>query len=293
MLALHNDPRFDVLAVYTQQDKPVGRKALLTPTKIGALAEELQLPVHKPASVRSEEVIAQIKAMEPDFIVVVAYGKIIPKAILDIPTHGVINIHASILPRHRGAAPIQAALLHGDSITGVAIMLMSEGLDEGDILHIETTNIDKLETAGTLFDKLSHLGARVLPDVLDQFAKGNISPVPQDHTKATHQGKIAKDMGEIHVSKMTATEIYHTWQGLTPWPGIYLFDAYGKRIKLLQLVPVSDVRQHLKTGETRMEGDILYMGAKEGAIGIQILQKEGKRPMTAKEFMQGGEVVLG
>ncbi len=287
---LHHHPLFTVTSIYTQGDKPVGRKQVLTPPIIKSYGIQHTIPVHQPRSLRNApELYAQIAAEKPDFIVVVAYGKIIPNEILDIPKYGVINVHGSVLPKHRGAAPIQAALLSGDKETGVTIMLMSEGLDEGDILEITTVPIKETDTAGSLFETLSTLGASRLPVVLDGFAKKQIMAVPQNHALATHQGKIKKTLGEIDVYTMNAIDIYHKWQGLTPWPGIHTYTEQGKRLKLLSLTPLTTL-QHLTAlspGEIKPNTIGLILGTIHGNIGITSLQLEGKKPMPHEAFIQG------
>lgn len=287
--ALIADPRFDVTLVVSQPDKAVGRKQIVTPTPVKQAALEHSIAVEQPLKIRTADFAERLRTEQPDFIVVVAYGRIIPKEILDIPRYGTINIHGSILPAYRGAAPVQASLLHGYKETGVTIMLMSEGLDEGDILHVEKTPIEAKETTATLLSRLSLLGATVLPGALDRFAKGDITPIPQDHSSATFCGKISKEMGEISFIKDTAEEIFKKWQAFTPWPGIYTF-ANGKRIKLLNLT-VSTAKISVPAGHVIYDETVqsFVIGTKENAIFLHELQEEGKKAQTAKEFRNGNK----
>lgn len=289
--ALASDKRFNVSLVISQPDKAIGRKQIVTPTQVKQAALELGIPVEQPTKIRTAEFAELLRKESPDFIVVVAYGRIIPKEILEIPTYGVINIHGSILPDYRGAAPVQASLLHGDKETGVTIMLMSEGLDEGDILHIERKEITPKETTATLMESLSMLGAQILPDILDRFAKHEIQPIPQDHAKATFCGKITKEMGKVSFLNDTAEEIYRKWQAFTPWPGIYTF-AEGKRIKLLNLT-ISTVQITVPAGHVIYDEGLgsFVIGTPNNAIFLHELQEEGKKPQTAKEYRNGNKML--
>lgn len=281
--ALIKDERFEVVHIFSQPDKPQGRKQEILPTPIKEVALKYSIPCSQPEKLRTEENITLIRDLKPDFIVVVAYGRIIPKSILDIPKYGCINIHGSLLPKYRGASPIQAALLHGEKETGVTIMLLSEGMDEGAMLRKIIVSVTQETTSENLFDSLSTQGAEILPDTLDEFAKGNITPEEQDHREATYCGKIEKEMGEIHPDTETAEEIYHKWQAFTPWPGIYLFEE-GKRIKLLK-IKVSTEKAPI--GKISVVNKSLFLGTKSGSIEILELQPEGKKAMSTEAYLAG------
>ena len=281
--ALIQDPRFEVVHVFSQPDRPQGRKQIILPTPIKQVAHKHNIPCSQPEKLRTEENVSLLKSLHPDYIVVVAYGRIIPKSILDIPRHGCINIHGSLLPAYRGASPIQAALLHGEKETGVTIMLLSEGMDEGAMLKKITVPIQESTTSHTLFEELSTKGAELLPEVLDAYAKGTISSVEQDHEKATYCSKIEKEMGEIHPEHETALDIYHKWQAFTPWPGIFMFTE-GKRLKLLRL-SFSD--RVLPKGVLQVEKKKLLLGTKDGTLELNEVQPEGKKSMEAGAYILG------
>ena len=222
---------FEVVCVVTNPDKPVGREQLLTPTPVKTVALEHGIPVFTPTKIRDNtEFLDILRAFECDYFIVVAYGRILPKALLEIPKKMCINIHGSILPKYRGASPIQSALLHGEIETGVTIMQMSEDMDEGDILKIRTIPIDPTETSGTLFEKFAVLSGPTLIQTLLELEHGGITPLPQDTEKASYCTKIEKEDGKIDWQK-TAKEIYQQWQAYTPWPGIYT-EYEGKKLSL-------------------------------------------------------------
>ncbi len=225
----HSD--FEVVFVVTNPDKPVGRDQLLTPTPVKTIALEHDIPVFTPTKIRDNtEFLDTLRAFECDYFIVVAYGRILPKALLDIPKKMCINIHGSILPKYRGASPIQSALLHGETETGVTIMQMSEGMDEGDILKIRTIAIDPTETSASLFEKFAALSGPTLIQTLLELEHGGITPLVQDTEQATYCTKIEKEDGKIDWQK-TAKEIYQQWQAYTPWPGIYT-EYEGKKLSL-------------------------------------------------------------
>lgn len=280
---LVNDPRFEVVHVFSQPDKPQGRKQEIMPTPIKAVAMKYNIPCSQPEKLRSKENIELIQSLSPDYILVVAYGRIIPKSILDIPTYGCINIHGSLLPKYRGASPIQAALLHGEKETGVTIMLLSEGMDEGAMLQKIILPVTKETTSESLFEDLSVLGAKILPEVLIGYAEGTVKAEEQDISQATYCGKIEKEMGEIHPDNETAENIYHKWQAFTPWPGIFMFEE-GKRIKLLKIDIIET--KYPSTHFTHADKK-LFLGTAAGSIEILELQPEGKKPMSAEAYISG------
>ena len=225
---------FEVVCVVTNPDKPVGREQILTPTPVKIIAIEHDIPVFTPTKIRDNtEFLDTLRAFECDYFIVVAYGRILPKALLEIPKKMCINIHGSILPKYRGASPIQSALLHGETETGVTIMQMSEGMDEGDILKIRTIAIDPTETSASLFEKFATLSGTTLIQTLLELEHGGITPLVQDIEKATYCTKIEKEDGKINWQK-TAKEIYQQWQAYTPWPGIYT-EYEGKKLSLASI----------------------------------------------------------
>lgn len=278
--ALHNDPRFEVVAAISQPDKPQGRKQEYLPTPIKAAAMELGIPVLQPERLKGD-VLQEIADFAADFFVLIAYGKILKQEVLDMPAIAPINAHVSLLPRWRGASPIQAALLAGDKETGVTYMRMTAGMDEGPILHKEISPIKEHSTAGEAFEGLAALTAKHMGDVLATYAETR-EEKPQNDAMATHCTKISREMGEINWQSMTAQEIHQRWQAFTPWPGIYTF-AQGKRVKLLDVYAE--------------EGDLApgiiehaHVGTKQGVVRIEMLQLEGKKPMKADDFFRGTSI---
>ena len=222
------ESKHTVQAVFTQPDKPKGRKMVLTPPDVKVCAQELNIPVYQPTTFKSEEPLEIIKKYNPDVIVVAAYGKILPKAVLESAKYGCINIHGSLLPKYRGAAPIQQSVLNGDKVTGVTAMQMAEGLDTGDILTVIETKIGENETSGELFDRLSILGGELIIKTLEMLENGEIKPVKQDESKATHTSKIDKSFCPIDFTK-SAYEVHNKVRGLNPWP-IATAELNGKKL---------------------------------------------------------------
>lgn len=206
----------EVCAVFTQPDKPRGRKMIMTPPDVKVCAQSLGIPVYQPESMKNSEALNIIEKYSPDAIVVAAYGKILPKAVLEAPKFGCVNIHGSLLPKYRGAAPIQQSVLNGDKVTGVTTMLMDVGLDTGDILQTAQTEIGENETSGELFDRLAELGGELILKTLSALEKGEITPRKQDEALATHTSKIDKTMCPIDFS-LSAQEIHNKVRGLNPW----------------------------------------------------------------------------
>lgn len=214
-------PEFEVAFVVTGEDKPVGRHQVLTVNPVKELALEHNLPVLQPVRIRGNtELLETIASYGADYFVVVAYGKILPKELLSIPKKYPINIHGSILPKYRGASPIQSALIAGDRETGVTIIVMSEGMDEGDIVDVKMIEIDAHETTQTLFEKFAEVSGTFAAETILRLDRGEISPQQQNETEATYCKKITKEEGLLDFSR-SAEELYHLYQGLTPWPGVY------------------------------------------------------------------------
>ena len=282
---------YRVVAVYTQPDRLAGRGRRETLSPVKRAASELNLPVVQPAGLKKVEVVAELTGLKPDIIVVAAYGQILPKAVLGIPEYGCINIHPSLLPRHRGASPVASAILAGDEFTGVSIMLMDEGLDTGPVLARAPIPVSDMDSTGSLTLKLSIIAAHLLQDVLPGWKKGQLKSQPQDETKATCSGIITKQSGEIDWHQ-SAEIIWRQVRAFHPWPGCYT-SWRGKRLKIIEAKPVA-------VENSTADGQVLAMarggfGIKTGfgALEILVLQPEGKRPMTADEFLRGQRQLIG
>lgn len=276
---------YDVVAVYTQPPRPVGRGYKVTPSPVQNVAEAHKIPVFTPSSLKTEEAQTAWKSLDLDIAVVAAYGLILPKAILEAPRWGCVNVHASLLPRWRGAAPIQRALLSGDTETGVTIMKMDEGLDTGDMLLMEKTPISQTTTAAQLHDALSHLGTEALLKALPLYLSGNLQPIPQPQIGITYAEKLSKEEGELDWT-LPASLLERKIRALNPWPGTW-FDIGQDRIKVLeaQIVPL----------ETReLPGTILdnhlTIACGEDALRPLLVQKTGKSPLPIEEFLRGYEL---
>ncbi len=281
---LAENPEFSILAVISQPDKPAGRGQALAEPPVKALAKSLNIPVHQPLKIK--EATEMIKGLEPDLIVVIAYGKIIPQAILDIPKHGCVNVHASLLPRYRGAACLNAPILNGDSETGVTIMLMDAGLDTGPVLKQEKISLDGKETLSWLHDRLSKLGAEALPDVLKGLADEKIKPQAQTETGATYVKMLSREDGKIDWTR-PAKEIKRRIRGLNPWPGTFALAKNGKIVKILEADEKIPEIGQIKPGEIALENGQLLIGCGDGAIAIKRLQLEGGKPLDAQAFARG------
>jgi methionyl-tRNA formyltransferase len=276
----------DVLAVFTQPDRPKGRgqKDAMSPVKEAAL--RLGLTVHQPERVRRPEVVGQLRAMAPEAMVVVGYGQIIPQSILDIPPQGIINVHASLLPKYRGAAPIQWAIARGEKITGVTTMKIDAGLDTGAMLKKWETEIGEQETAVELGERLAEAGADLLLRTLDELP--NIVPEPQDNTQATLAPILKREDGHIDW-KMPAREILNRARGFQPWPGAYGF-LRGLRFHVWRGAAAD---KDLAPGALQAEGKRLFAGCGGGAIELLEIQMEGKKRMAASAFLNGFSVEAG
>lgn len=284
---LAQSPKHTVAAVFTQPDKPQGRKMIMTPPNVKVCAQELSIPVYQPKSMKGDDAFAQLEEIDPDVIVVAAYGQILPKRVLDLPKFGCVNIHGSLLPKYRGAAPIQQAVLNGDKVTGVTTMLMDVGLDTGDILLTKETEIGINETSAELFDRLSLMGGELIEETLDALENGTVEPKKQDEKLASHTSKIDKSMCPVSFDK-PALEIHNRIRGLYSWP-IATAQIGGKRVK------IHKARLCDKSGRA---GEILsvkplVIACAEGSVEILELQPEGKKKMTAEAFAAGHKLKTG
>lgn len=284
---LHDE--HEVLAVVTQPDKAKGRSGKLTACPVKEKALELGITVLQPEKARDETFIQSLRELEPEVILVIAYGQILPKEILELPRYGCVNVHASLLPRYRGAAPIQWAVINGDEVTGVTTMLMNEGLDTGDILLKKEVGVDEKETGGSLFEKLSSIGAELMLETLSGLEKGEIIPVPQNQAEATKVGLLRKSMGELDFGK-SATEIERLIRGLDPWPGAFTFFK-GKKISLWKAEVIEGEGQ---PGVVKEAGrDYIDIGCGSGILRVTELQAEGKKRMKTRDFLNGSKVEAG
>lgn len=271
--------------VFTRQDKPVGRKQVLTAPPVKQVALAHGTPVFQPVTLRDEEVQAQIRALEPEIIVVVAYGRILPPEVLAIPPRGCINLHVSLLPKYRGAAPVQWAVLNGDAETGVTIMKLDEGLDTGDILLVRPAPIGPEETSGELFDRITALGAETLLDALARFDE--LTPVPQDHAAATLAPPLRKEMAHFDFDA-DAAHLHNLVRGMNPWP-VAFFEYGGKKIKVL----ASRVAEGSAQPGTILALKPFTVACASGALQLLQVVPEGGKPMEGSAWAAGRRFKAG
>ena len=278
----------DVVGVITQPDKPKGRGGKMQYTPVKEKALELGLDVYQPQRVKETEFIEKLKEMNPDAIVVIAFGQILPKAILDMPKYGCINVHASLLPKYRGAAPIQWSVIDGEKETGVTTMYMNEGLDTGDIIDKVVVPIDKKETGGSLFDKLAIEGGKLILKTLIELENGTAVRTPQDDSKSNYAGMINKQLGKIDFNK-SANEIERLIRGLNPWPSAYT-QMDGKTLKIWD-ADVDDSENDSAPGTiTEVGKDFIRVATGKGSLKILELQLEGKKRMKTRDFLNGAKI---
>ena len=280
----------EITAVFTQPDKPKGRgkEVQMTPVKMVALQHDI--PCYQPRRIKEAEEVARLKDIPADIFVVAAFGQILSQEILDIPKYGCVNIHASLLPKYRGAAPIQWAVIDGEEKTGVTIQQMEAGVDTGDILYTKEYVLDAKETGASLFDKLMVLGAEAIVEVLPLIEAGKITPVAQNHAEATHAAKLTKQLGEMDFTK-SAVALERLIRGLNSWPSAYTIFR-GKQLKIWEAEVVNDV-----SGEPGMivatDKQSFTVATAEGGLKILELQMEGKKRMACKDFLLGYPVSEG
>jgi methionyl-tRNA formyltransferase len=287
--ALLESARHQLAGVVTQPDRPAGRDQELRASSIKTAIARSGVPIFQPARIRASEAIEQIRALNPEVIVVMAYGQILPTAVLEIPRVACLNLHASLLPKYRGAAPIQAAIVAGDRETGITVMYMDEGLDTGDILMQSRIEISPNEAGGSLRDRLGKIAVEALIESLDLLSKGAAPRIPQDDTLASYAPKLTRDQGKIDWTEL-AVVIERKIRAFDPWPGTFmLFDGPGGRSQKLKIF-----RASVLPGEQSAPGKILradqegiLISAKSGAVLLGEVQLEGKRRMSAAEFVHG------
>ena len=289
--------RHEVIAVVTQTDKPKGRGHEMAFPPVKEVALEAGIPVFQPQRAKDEAFIEELRALNPDIILVAAYGKLLPKAILDMPKFGCINVHASLLPKYRGASPIQWAVLNGDEKSGVTIMHMAETMDTGDIIMAEEVILAADETAGTLHDKLAEIGGPLLITAMEALETGRAPRIRQNEEEATHVKMLDKTMGNIDFNK-SALQLERWIRGLNPWPTAYT-KLEGKMCKLWK-AEVLSAEELTKEEKNFMPGTVLRVEKEsfdvltgEGVLRIKELQLEGKRKMTAEEFLRGFKLEAG
>ncbi len=282
---------YEVCGVVTQPDKPVGRKAVLTPPPVKVEAENLGIKVYQPQTLKNGEGMEILRELNPDIVIVVAYGKILPKDFLEYSKYGCINIHGSILPKYRGAAPIQHCVLEGEEYAGVTSMQMDVGLDTGDMLLCEKTKIGENETAGELFDRLAPMGADLLIKTLVALEKGELVPQKQNDEESTYASMLSKTMSPVDFSK-SAQEVHNQIRGLDPWP-VALTYLEGKTLKLFRS-SISNVLDSGNAGETKTLKDGLAIFCGDGkAVVVSEVQFEGKKRMNAADFLRGHPIPDG
>jgi len=287
------DPTIQILAAVSQPDRPRGRTLQLLPTPVKRVALHYDLPVLQPPRARNPEFVRELASFQPDLIVVAAYGQILPKALLEIPTHGCINVHTSLLPKYRGAAPIQWAILNGDSETGVTIMQINEQLDAGGILAQSATPIHRTETAQNLHDRLAQLGAELLKTTLPAYLKGEITSRPQPAEGVSYARKITKTDGQIDWT-LPANDIYNRVRAFTPWPGTFSYAPHEPQPLLLK---ISEAIPSVGTG---LPGTVLpalpdrvRVACGQQALDLLTLQREGGRRLDARDFLRGFPLPVG
>jgi len=285
--ALLHTPAFQIAAVVTQPDRPKGRDLKLQPSPVKEIARSAGLPVLQPLKAREETFIAALRVLQPDLIAVAAFGQILPQAILDLPRLGCLNVHTSLLPKHRGAAPIQWAIANGETETGVTIMKMDAGLDTGDILTQRATPIHAEDNGETLHDRLAQIGAELLLKTIPDYAAGKIPPRAQNHALATLAPKIKKSDGQIDWQQ-PAVKVWNRLRAFTPWPGAFTTLSAQPTPQLLKVWQAEVVANIGASGEIlRADKEGIVVGCGTDSLRITVLQQEGRRRMTAAEFLAG------
>ena len=283
------DEQFDVVGVFTQPDKPKGRGMELCASPVKELALENGLPVFQPVKMRDGTALAQIKALEPDILVVVAYGRILPDDILAVPKYGAINVHGSLLPKYRGAAPIQWAVLNGDKITGVTTMYLASEMDTGDIIYTAETEIGEYETSGELFDRLKDMGAELLVKTLRDIDAGTAPRAPQDHSKASYVTMLDKSICPIDWNKTPREVLKHIY-GLQPWP-VATMELEGKTVRVFAAKYTDGKTEKVPGAVVSTDKGGLEIACADGeTLLITELQAPGKKRMGAEDYLRGHQI---
>lgn len=283
--------RWEVTLVVTQPDRPSGRRRTPAEPAVKVAARELELPVYQPETLRSAEALAVLQQAQPAVIVVAAFGQILPKSVLDLPPHGCLNIHASLLPRYRGAAPVAAAILAGDDVTGVSIMLMDPGLDTGPVLTQAAEPIRPDDTTGTLTARLARLGADLLVDTLPRWLRGELTPQPQDEAQVTYAPRITKEDGLIDWTR-SSQEIARAVRAFDPWPGAYTY-WNGQRLRIIRAEALPQYRAYAEPGTVIETPKGVAVVSGEGVLLLHELQLAGKCCLDCASFVRGQPRLLG
>ena len=282
----------EIVAVVTGKDKPRGRGNVMTPTPVKALALEHALPVYTPDSLKTEDFMELLREINPDLIAVVAYGKILPVSVLDFPKHGCVNVHVSLLPKYRGAAPMQRAIIEGESETGVTIMYMAEGVDTGDIITAEAFPIGPDDDFEAIHDRSAEVGGKLLVKTIKDIENGTATRTPQDHSRATHAAKIEKEDCKIDFTKSAKT-LDCAIRGVTPIPGAFAY-LKGKMLKIYKATPTDGKGKPGEVIATDPKGTGSFtVACGEGALKVFGVIPEGKGRMGAGDFVRGRKIELG
>lgn len=284
---------YDVVGVVTQPDKPKGRGYVLTPPPVKVYALEQGIPVYQPNSLRTEEFASLLKEIDPELIAVVAYGKILPKNVLDYPKYGCVNVHGSLLPKYRGASPMQSAIINGDKVTGITTMFMAEGLDTGNMLLKAECEIAENDNFEDIHDRLGLLGAELLCKTVDGLEAGNITPVPQDYSLATHTAKILKEDCKIDFSKDCDT-VHDLVRGLSPIPLSFTHTPDGKLLKVVKSEICERESENEEYGKVlSLDNGRIRVACASGSVNILTVLPEGKGRMSAADFIRGRKINIG
>ncbi len=281
----------EVTAVVTQEDKPKGRGKALSETSVKKCAKAVGIPVFQPTKIKTAEAVETLRGFEADIFVVAAFGQILSKEILEMPRFGCINVHASLLPKYRGAAPIQWAIINGEKETGVTIMQMEEGLDTGDMLLTAVVPIEKTETGGSLHDKLAKVGSELCVEALEQIEKGIVVPVKQNDADSCYAKMLTKSLGLLRFEK-GAAELERLIRGLNPWPGTYTH-YHGKTLKIWSGTVCGERAVGEPGTVARVTQDAVYVNTGDGLLQIRELQLEGKKRMMTEQFLLGCKMFIG
>lgn len=281
---------YNLVGVYSQPDRPAGRGRKLMPSPVKQVALDAGIPVFQPVSLKPEDAQQELAELKPDVMIVAAYGLILPKAVLDIPTHGCLNIHASLLPRWRGAAPIQRAIAAGDAETGITIMQMDEGLDTGDMLLKVTTPIHADDTGGSLHDRLADMGGKAIVEALVQLANSELAPEPQNDADANYAHKLSKEEGHIDWSR-SAIEIERLIRAFNPWPGTFT-DLGEQRIRLHQATALEQSCDKEPGTVISREREGVDVACGTGTLKITSVQLPGSKAQSISDLINGGKQVL-
>lgn len=285
------DEHYEILAVVTQPDKPVGRKKIITPTPVKELALTYDLPVYQPVKLSNSPELEELLAMEADLIVTAAYGQFLPKRLLESPKFGAVNVHASLLPKYRGGAPIQYAIMNGDEETGVTIMQMISKMDAGDIYSQAKLPILPTDNVQSVFEKLSVLGSQLLKETLPKLFQNELTPIPQDENLVTFSPNIKREEEQINWN-MTAQQVDCLIRALSPWPGAYTI-LQDSRVKIWESTPSSETQEYpVGTLFVNEKKQLLVSCGEKTALEVQVIQPAGKGKMSAKEFQNGFKHLL-